>query len=103
MDVDTALREIDEAEAKYVGSKDYERKREEYRRTFAELHRVATEADASADVDPGKVVADLTRWVSERIREEESLPPIGSVDRRASELLAAHDVDIPAESHLAPA
>ena len=93
MDVETALREIDEAEHKHVGSEDYDERHAEYEDTFAEVERLGG----------GDAVADLTRWVDEYVREEGSLPAVGVVDKHAARILEDHGVEIPLDSHLEPA
>ena len=91
MDVDTALREVDEAVAKHVGTGTYDVRRDEYERTLREAERVGDEG----------VVADLARWLGTYVREEEELPTVDEFDRRAASLLADGGHDVPAESHLA--
>lgn len=73
MNVETALREIDEAEHTHVGSEGYDQRRAEYETTFQEVDRIGG----------GDAVADLTRWLDEYVREEDALPSIGLVDKQA--------------------
>ncbi|WP_435128247.1 hypothetical protein [Halobaculum sp. D14] len=93
MDVETALREIDEANSKHVGSETYERQREEYEQTLREVNRIG---DA-------ETVEELTKWICAFIRDEEERPSIGRVDKQASDRLEAAGYDVPLESHLDPA
>jgi len=65
MDVETALREIDEANAKHVGAgEEYEAIREEYERVFDEVDRIAD----------GEGVEELLRHIDQHIRYHESRP-----------------------------
>lgn len=93
MDVESALREIDEANSKHVGDDGYDAQREEYRLTLEEVGELADE-DAMLQV---------VRYVDEYIRAREERPAAGEVDRKAAEVVRERDVEIPIDSHLAPA
>lgn len=74
MDVETALREIDEANAKHVGGgEEYERIRTEYEEVFEEIDRIAD----------GEGVEELLRHVAEHIRYHESRPSVTVVTNYA--------------------
>lgn len=93
MDVETALREIDEANAKHVGAGEtYEAIREEYERVFDEVDRIAD----------GEGVEELLRHVDEHIRYHESRPSTAIVTNYAIAACREVGKGVPEESWFAP-
>ena len=90
MDVETALRQIDEANGKHVGGEGYERQREAYASTLREVDRIGGE----------EAVEELTTWICTFIREEGSRPTGDEVDDRAAERLDEAGHDVPSDSGL---
>ncbi|MFD1527422.1 hypothetical protein [Halolamina salina] len=89
MDVDTAVREVDEAVATEIGGEDA---------AFRESLRVAlSTVDAAAG---GDAVADLTRFVAGHVRETAERPAPAVVDERAAEIVREHDAELPEDSYL---
>jgi hypothetical protein len=94
MDVETGMRQIHEAVQNTVGTQNYGEETETaYRRAIEEVERLAD----------GSAVEDLVGWVSNAIREGESLPAPGTVDERAAEICRERGAEIPPESRLADA
>lgn len=89
MDVETAIREIDEAIHKHLGGTD-EAFRESLRRALS----------AVDDAAGGAAVEDLTRFVDGHVREHEERPDPVAVDERAAEIVREHGEDLPADSYL---
>ncbi|GAB3414471.1 hypothetical protein GCM10027435_09450 [Haloparvum alkalitolerans] len=93
MDVETALREIDEANAKHVGEEGYERLREEYERGLREVDGIAG----------GAAVEELCRHLAGHIRHHGDRPPVPVADLYAAAAVRAVGGEVPAESFLANA
>lgn len=89
MDVETALREVDEAVAKEIGGEDD---------AFREALRTALKAVDSAA--GGDAVEDLTRFVAGHVREHEERPAPTTVDKRAAEIVREHGEELPEDSYL---
>lgn len=92
MDVETALREIDEANHKHVGD-EYDDRRDEYREAL----------EAAADLAGGDAVDDVTRFIAGHIREEGEHPSVDEVDEHAAEAVRDHGGEVPVDSRLGPA
>lgn len=89
MDVDTAVREVDEAVAKEIGGED---------EAFRESLRAAlSTVEAAAG---GDAVADLTRFVAGHVRGEAERPDPAAVDERAAEIVREHGAELPENSYL---
>lgn len=92
MDVEIAVREVDEAVAKEIGGEDA---------AFRESLRAALEA---VDDDAGGgAVEDLTRYVAGYVRDESERPAPATVDQRAADIVREHDESVSADSYLANA
>ncbi|WP_435117778.1 hypothetical protein [Halolamina sp. C58] len=89
MDVDTAVREVDEAVAKEIGGED-----EGFRES---LRAALSTVEAAAG---GDAVADLTRFVAGHVREEAERPAPRAVDERAAEIVREHGAELPENSYL---
>lgn len=89
MDVETAVREVDEAVTKHIGGDD---------EPFLASLRAAFEAvDTAAG---GDAVEDLTGFVAGYVRDEEERPAPATVDERAAEIVREHGEEIPEGSYL---
>lgn len=92
MDVETALRQIDEANNKHVGGRDdYEPQRESYREALEEVERLAG----------GSAVEDLAGKVAEYIRGNEERPSASKVREDAAEIIERSGESVPDDSPLA--
>lgn len=89
MDVETALREIDEAHRKHVGG-DYDETRDAYGETLSEVESLAG----------GGAVEDVTRYVAGYLRDNEEEPPVGAVEAEAAEAVRDRGGEVPDESRL---
>ena len=90
MDVETALRQIDEAHQKHVGG-GYDETREAYGETLSEVESLAG----------GEAVEDVMRYVAGYIRDNEDRPPVGTVEAEAAEAVRDHGGEVPDDSRLA--
>ena len=93
MEIETALREIDEANAKHVGEEGYERLREEYERGLREVDGLAG----------GAAVEELCRHLAGHIRHHGERPPVPVAALYAAAAVRAVGEEIPAGSFLANA
>ncbi|MBP1986144.1 hypothetical protein [Halolamina salifodinae] len=89
MDVDTAIKEVDEAITKEIGEKD---------EGFHEGLRAALSAVNEAA--GGAAVEDLTSFVAGHVREHADRPAPVAVDQRAAEVVREHDAELPENSYL---
>lgn len=94
MDVETGMRQVDEAIQNTVGTQNYsDEERTAYRGAMDEVESIAG----------GDAVEDLVGWLSGQIREDESLPAGDAVEERAAQICRDHGEEIPSESRLANA
>lgn len=89
MDVDTAVREVDEAVAKEIGGED-EAFRESLRTALSAVDRAAG----------GDAVEDLTGYVAGYVRDKEARPAPADVDERAADIIREHGEEVPEDSYL---
>ncbi|RDI71170.1 hypothetical protein [Halopelagius longus] len=94
MDVETGMRQVDEAVRNNVGAQNYDEGTEsEYRQVLKEVESIAG----------GGAVEDVVRWISGEVRGEESLPSKNAVEERAAQICRDYDEEIPSSSRLANA
>jgi hypothetical protein len=91
MDVEVALREVDEAVNKHAGTREWQTQRAVVERTLREVNRLAG----------GEAVEDLVRWLGEEVRAEGPRPRSELIEHRAAELVRERDHEIPDDSPLA--
>ena len=85
MDVQTALREVDEATGKHVGSGADDERRDTYRMAFEEVE----------ELGGGAAVEELLGHVASHVRDEEERPGPAAIDRYARAALESTDTDVP--------
>ncbi|XVH30607.1 hypothetical protein ACNS7O_09375 [Haloferacaceae archaeon DSL9] len=90
MDVETALRQIDEANNKHVGPEGYDEDRAAYERTFSEVE----------EIGDGDALEELVGRVAMKIREADERPDPEAVETDAVDVLTEKNIDIPEGSPL---